>query len=213
MSDFSEKQLQGVVEALRQHQRAAGVTSRPLRSPSKAVVLDNGSGMMKLGFAGDDNPRVQLPAVVGRDKRGVIVAVGKEAAREGLTVSSPVTAKGVSDWDGLRALWKQGLGQLRVAPEEHNILLVVPSAVAKEELTKLVEGLFRWLKVEAAFVIRASMFPSIDDRREGELGGSKDVTLWRGGAGLASLSTFEEMWIPRDEYDESGPGIVLRKCT
>jgi len=29
---------------------------------------------------------------------------------------------------------------------------------------------------------------------------------------LASLSTFQSMWITKEEYDESGPGIVHRKC-
>merc|ERR1712013_762144 len=32
------------------------------------------------------------------------------------------------------------------------------------------------------------------------------------GSILSSLSTFQEMWISKDEYDESGPGIVHRKC-
>merc|ERR1712242_259411 len=27
-----------------------------------------------------------------------------------------------------------------------------------------------------------------------------------------TLSTFQEMWISKDEYDDSGPGIVHRKC-
>ena len=35
---------------------------------------------------------------------------------------------------------------------------------------------------------------------------------WIGGSVLSSLSTFEEMWITKDEYDEFGPGIVHRKC-
>jgi len=26
------------------------------------------------------------------------------------------------------------------------------------------------------------------------------------------LSTFEDMWISKEEYDESGPSIVHRKC-
>merc|ERR1712117_948982 len=34
-----------------------------------------------------------------------------------------------------------------------------------------------------------------------------------GGSTLASLSTFEEMWVTKDEYDDSGPAIVHRKCT
>ena len=33
-----------------------------------AVVLDNGSGMVKAGFSGDDAPRAVFPAVVGRAK-------------------------------------------------------------------------------------------------------------------------------------------------
>ena len=35
---------------------------------------------------------------------------------------------------------------------------------------------------------------------------------WVGGSILASLSNFEDMWISKAEYDESGPGIVHRKC-
>ncbi len=35
---------------------------------------------------------------------------------------------------------------------------------------------------------------------------------WIGGSILASLSTFNQMWISKDEYDDFGPGIVFRKC-
>ena len=35
---------------------------------------------------------------------------------------------------------------------------------------------------------------------------------WIGGSILSSLSTFPQMWITKDEYDTSGPGIVHRKC-
>ena len=41
---------------------------------STAVVLDNGSGMMKAGFAGDDAPRAVFPSIVGRPRhQGVMV--------------------------------------------------------------------------------------------------------------------------------------------
>ncbi len=33
-----------------------------------ALVLDNGSGMVKAGFAGDDAPRSVFPALVGRPR-------------------------------------------------------------------------------------------------------------------------------------------------
>jgi len=35
---------------------------------------------------------------------------------------------------------------------------------------------------------------------------------WIGGSMLASLSTFEHMWISAQEYDEAGPSVVHRKC-
>merc|ERR1719431_2177326 len=40
----------------------------------------------------------------------------------------------------------------------------------------------------------------------------RKYSVWIGGSILSSLSTFQEMWITKDEYDESGPAIVHRKC-
>lgn len=37
-------------------------------------------------------------------------------------------------------------------------------------------------------------------------------SVWIGGSILASLSTFQEMWISKEEYDEFGPSLVHRKC-
>merc|ERR1711988_70722 len=40
----------------------------------------------------------------------------------------------------------------------------------------------------------------------------RKYSVWIGGSILASLSTFQQMWISKEEYDESGPSIVHRKC-
>merc|ERR1719376_1300697 len=40
----------------------------------------------------------------------------------------------------------------------------------------------------------------------------RKYSVWIGGSILSSLSTFQDMWIQKDEYDEAGPGIVHRKC-
>jgi len=40
----------------------------------------------------------------------------------------------------------------------------------------------------------------------------RKYSVWIGGSILASLSTFQQMWITKQEYDESGPQIVHRKC-
>merc|ERR1712065_10928 len=71
-----------------------------------------------------------------------------------------------------------------------------------------------------------TMFPGIADRMQKELTAlvpstmkikiiappERKYSVWTGGSILASLSTFQQMWISKEEYDESGPAIVHRKC-
>jgi len=72
----------------------------------------------------------------------------------------------------------------------------------------------------------STMYPGIADRMNKEITAMAPPTMkvkivapperkysvWIGGSILASLSTFQQMWITKQEYDESGPGIVHRKC-
>jgi len=72
----------------------------------------------------------------------------------------------------------------------------------------------------------STMYPGIADRMQKEITAMAPSTMkikiiapperkysvWIGGSILASLSTFQEMWISKQEYDECGPGIVHRKC-
>ena len=44
-----------------------------------ALVVDNGSGMCKAGFAGDDAPRAVFPSIVVRPRhQGVMVGMGQK---------------------------------------------------------------------------------------------------------------------------------------
>mmetsp|Transcript_60327 Transcript_60327/g.99561 ORF Transcript_60327/g.99561 Transcript_60327/m.99561 type:complete len:154 (-) Transcript_60327:36-497(-) len=40
----------------------------------------------------------------------------------------------------------------------------------------------------------------------------RKYSAWLGGSILASLSSFDERWITKEEYDETGPSIVNKKC-
>ena len=40
----------------------------------------------------------------------------------------------------------------------------------------------------------------------------RKYSVWIGGSILSSLSTFQPMWISKQEYDETGPATVHRKC-
>lgn len=49
-----------------------------------ALVCDNGSGMVKAGFAGDDAPRAVFPSIVGRPRHtGVMVGMGQKVSVRG----------------------------------------------------------------------------------------------------------------------------------
>ena len=49
-------------------------------------------------------------------------------------------------------------------------------------------------------------------RREVITPPERKYSVWIGGSILGSLSTFQQMWISKAEYDEAGPTIVHRKC-
>merc|ERR1712216_125301 len=69
-----------------------------------------------------------------------------------------------------------------------------------------------------------TMFPGIADRVSKELTAlapssmkikvvaphERKYSVWIGGSILASLSTFQQMWIAKSEYNEAGPSIVHR---
>jgi Actin and related proteins len=71
-----------------------------------------------------------------------------------------------------------------------------------------------------------TLFPGIVERMEKEISklapsGTtvniiasplRQYSTWIGASIMASQSAFQTMWISRQEYDESGPGIVHRKC-
>merc|ERR1712003_185514 len=61
-----------------------------------------------------------------------------------------------------------------------------------------------------------TMFQGIGERMTKELTAlapsERKYSVWIGGSILSSLSTFQQMWISKAEYDESGPTIVHRKC-
>jgi actin-related protein len=72
--------------------------------------------------------------------------------------------------------------------------------------TTMFEGIAERMEKEIKALAPASMKVKIVAPPE------RKYSVWIGGSILASLSTFQQMWISKQEYDESGPQIVHRKC-
>jgi actin-related protein len=72
----------------------------------------------------------------------------------------------------------------------------------------LLSGLSKRLHWETLTLVPAAFKPRILTAAPRE----REFSAWIGGSILASLGTFQQMWISKAEYDEEGPAVVERKC-
>lgn len=128
-----------------------------------AVIIDNGSGMVKAGFAGDDAPRSVFSTVVGRPKvPGIMVGldqkevyVGDEAQQKRgvLRMEQPIDHGIVTNWDDMEKVWHHTLfSELRVSAEEHPILMTEASLNPKQNREKMTQIMFEVFNVPALYV-------------------------------------------------------------
>mmetsp|Transcript_3453 Transcript_3453/g.5390 ORF Transcript_3453/g.5390 Transcript_3453/m.5390 type:complete len:307 (-) Transcript_3453:211-1131(-) len=130
------------------------------------IVCDNGTGFVKVGYAGQNFPSHIYPSMVGRPILRAEEAVsetlelkevmcGDEAAavRHSLDIKYPVDNGIVKNWDDMEHLWNYTFFEkLQINPAENKILLTEPPMNPAKNRERLVEKMFETYQFGAANV-------------------------------------------------------------
>ena len=131
---------------------------------AQAIIIDNGSGMMKAGIAGDEAPSSVFPAIIGKPKgasamQGVSQKehyIGDEANQKRgiLNLSYPIEHGIVNDWEGMEKIWHHTFyNELRINPSEALGCLVTEAPMnPKANREKMTAVLFESFDFQAMYV-------------------------------------------------------------
>lgn len=98
------------------------------------VCIQTDAKQITIGRCGDDEPSVSIPTT---NSDG----------------SSCIVRGSVKDWDGLRSLWKRGLGHLGINLHNPHAVVTIPEVFStRKNVATLVSLLFQQLKAPAIFL-------------------------------------------------------------
>lgn len=142
-----------------------------------ALVIDNGSGMVKAGFAGEASPCVEFPSIIGvpKYKKSIKhfdanrldntnnnntntdyshIFVGSDAYQKRgiLKIQYPIEHGVVTDWNNMENIWKHTFDLLRVEPDDRNILLTEAPRNPKRNREKMAEIMFETFNAKGIYI-------------------------------------------------------------
>ncbi|KAJ5068087.1 actin-7-related [Anaeramoeba ignava] len=135
----------------------------PQKATKDAIIIDNGTGMIKIGIAGDDAPKAVFPTVVAKGgysdpttgMQQNIFEVGDEAiAKSGMfKLEYPMEHGIVRNWDDMEKIWNYAFyNKLSINPQEHPVLINEPPLNPKENREKMTSILFEKFNIPKIYI-------------------------------------------------------------
>ena len=135
----------------------------------QAVVIDNGTGFTKMGYAGNLDPDFVIPtAIADLDKKstlGVSIKndeydyyIGEQAINQAKTskkhkLTYPMQDGIIESWDLMEKYWHQSIyGYLKCDPQEHNFVLTEPPMNPPENRESIAEIFFETFNVPGLYI-------------------------------------------------------------
>ncbi|XP_052809402.1 actin-related protein 3-A isoform X1 [Mya arenaria] len=135
-----------------------------------AVIIDNGTGYTKMGYAGNTEPQFIIPSAIavkesatvgdksvrrlGKGVEDLDFFIGDEALNAtSYSVKWPIRHGIVDDWDLMERFWEQAIFKyLRSEPEDHYFLLTEPPLNTPENREYTAEIMFETFNVPGLYI-------------------------------------------------------------
>jgi actin-related protein len=138
------------------------------------LVLDNGSGLCKIGFSATDAPKACFTSIVGKpripsaligtEQKGAYVGDEAQSRRGVLNMSYPMTHGIITSWEDIEKLWAHAfLSEMRTAPDDHPLIITEASLNPKQNREQMTQVFFEKFSISAFYVgnqARLSLYSS-----------------------------------------------------
>lgn len=131
---------------------------------NQAVVIDNGTGYTKMGYAGNSTPSFIIPSTIAENSKpdrndplaDLDFLIGREAIvakKRQYIINNPIRHGLIENWNVMEKLWQRCLYQkLRCEPEEHFIMLTEPPMNTPENREYTAEIMFETFNIPGLYI-------------------------------------------------------------
>lgn len=129
---------------------------------ARTIIIDNGSEITRVGYAGDNTPTSILPSVVGKPKfiykfgtdAEKDIFVGDEALSKSrsLAITRPFEHCEILSWDDLETIWSQIFYKIMQIDPKGRDVMITKSSITASSYEKAGEIMFETFDVHGLFV-------------------------------------------------------------